>query len=403
MQDTGACQPAVPASGSASYIMETEVVDMVVHKNCGGNDAFTVDCCTTAPSTTKQTLLPWSRFESNQSIFCGDTGGSNGSTLRTSRWVAMAAACNSATLAHPSRATDADGGVDAQVEYDGHVALPLLRLLTPVSAKPEVGQVALPLPLAMHLSPEIRAATADLVNKCLDRGYPFAALPTQHLAAVMAAAENDEGQLASSILTAHCVCYPGTGRHAVSSNGCPASEPACSSSSSGAGGSSGPKGSFGSVLNKAGASRAAEDATSEMRQLLSRGDALQVMSPVEYQRLQFAAERDLQQLRDILVAQQRTFAPEASGSLESPDSASGLVGSAGSCSRVVGQHRRGSSSRGETNFASTVVRLTFGLDGRAIPSLPASPVRSGGKVSDHDLHIPVTCKKGFASSQLLPF
>ncbi|GIL57434.1 hypothetical protein Vafri_12651 [Volvox africanus] len=167
-------------------------------------------------------------------------------------------------------------------------------------------------------------------------------------------------------------------RTKASSGGGPSlGEPACNGNGDASSGF--PKPTASSTQSKAAASLAASAAASCVRQLLAEGDALHVMSPGEYQRIQLAAQYSLRQLQDILGTQPSVATVSGSDSRSStsaePDPGPIPPGAPGG--RLVRQHRRGSSICSESNFSATVVRFNSGLEATATMDAAGMPTRRG--------------------------
>ncbi|GIM13566.1 hypothetical protein Vretimale_16651 [Volvox reticuliferus] len=365
-------------SNSAAEAAESKGPDMVVRSGRDGKEVFTPDYLKAVQSAAQRTLLPLPRVQSSGSIRSGGASGLDSSILMNSGWATVAAACNSATMQRkPTVAGGSSDGEDRPT-YEGYVALPLPGLPPPPPEPTRMGVSALPPPLAMHASPSVAAATAAVVSRCLDKGFPFAVIHAKHYAAMITAAEQHDGPLVFHIISKHCVYYPGIGRHAASSGGGPSlGEPACNGNADASSGC--PRATASSTPSKAAASLAASAAAGCVRQLLADGDALHVMSPGEYQRIQLAAQYSLRQLQDILGTQPPVTTMPGSDSQSSaaaePDPGPFPPGVPGG--RPVRQHRRGSSICSESNFSATVVRFNSGLEGTTTTDPAMTSTRRG--------------------------
>ncbi|GLC52946.1 hypothetical protein PLESTB_000691100 [Pleodorina starrii] len=382
-------------------------VDVVVRSGGrNGDEAFTPDYLKAVQSAAQRTLLPRSRAQSGSSIRSSGTSGLDCHALLSSGWAAVAAASNSATTPHTPAAQVGGSGTGEGVRptYEGYVPLPLPGLPPPLEMPTASGPTDLPPPLAMHSTPSVAATTAAVVRKCLDKGLPLAVIPVKHFASVMAAAEQHDGPLAYHIISTHGVYYPGLGRHAASSGGGLAAAAFNGVVGVPGGSSSGPKAGAGCTPSKPVAPTAAATAAEGLRQLLAKGEALHIMSPSEYQRMQLAAQYSLRQLHEILVPQPSVFASETTGptsaGLAAQERASNVavahVAGAGTPppgggGRVLRHHRRGSSICSESNFTA-IVRFNSGVEGQGGGQDPAAtPVRAGHSdslSSAHDLTTP---------------
>lgn len=245
----------------------------------------------------------------------------------------------------------------------------------PLPSGVPAGYTPLPLPLPLPAllaapgSPSVPAGTAggscyrlpatrsivwtsrSVVERCLDKGVPFAAMTEEQFGAVAAAAEQHDCALAYHLLSSTAVVFPGIGRHAASSGGAGGQAVAAEAPSSPAS----PRWRIGSLGNGAGAAAAAglglgllgrrqgaeaaataaTNAARKVRALLYGAAAageqqpeegevalaatataaavgapggaglqqLHVFSPAEYQRLLLAAQYGVRHLHEMLVAQ----------------------------------------------------------------------------------------------------
>ncbi|GLI67504.1 hypothetical protein VaNZ11_011706 [Volvox africanus] len=367
----------VVMSDSVAGAAENKGADMVVRSGRDGKEAFTPDYLRAVQSAAQRTLLPLPRVQSSSSIRSGGACGQDSSIL-SSGWAAVAAAYNSAAMQRKPAAASAISDGEDRSTYEGYVTLPLPGLPPPLPVPIGMGVSALPPPLAMHASPSVAAATAAVVTRCLYKGFPFAVIPAKHYAAMLTAAEQHDGPLVFHIVSKHCVYYPGIGRHAASSGGGPSlGEPACNGNADASSGC--PRPTASSTQSKAAASLAASTAASCVRQLLAEGDALHVMSPGEYQRIQLAAQYSLRQLQDILGVQPSvaTVSGSDSRSSASAEPDPGPLPPGGPGGRLVRQHRRGSSICSESNFSATVVRFNSGLEDTATTDAAGMLTRRG--------------------------
>ncbi len=234
----------------------------------------------------------------------------------------------------------------------GYIPLPLPRpALQAAPGSPVVPAVGATAGGSCYRLPATRSivwTSRSVVERCLDKGVPFAAMTEEQFVAVAAAAEQHDCALAYHLLSFTAVVYPGIGRHAASSGGAGGQTAAAEAPSSPAS----PRWRLGSLGHGAGAAAAAglglgllgrrqgagtaataaTDAARKVRALLYGGamageqqpeegevaleaaaavgapggaglQQLHVFSTAEYQRLLLAAQYGIRHLHEMLVAQ----------------------------------------------------------------------------------------------------